>query len=120
MLAGNTVKVPITKPPSPSEPIAEGQDRKDMTVIWVTLDTTNTRKEGMVIEAIQEEPMEAALGTRAVTLMTQRTLPGEAQEVQEAQEVLEARVGPGDMETKGQAQLPAEALGTIMIHSLMD
>ena len=78
------------------------------------LDTTNTGKEGMVIEAIQEEPMEAVLATRAVTLMTQRTLPGEAQEAQEA------RVGPGDMETKEQAQLPAEALGTIMIHSLMD
>ena len=91
-----------------------------MTVTLVRVDTTNTGKEGMVIEAIQEEPMEAVLGTRAVTLMTQRTLPGEAQEVQEAQEVLEARVGPGDMETKGQAQLPAEALGTIMIHFLMD
>ena len=88
-----------------------------MTVTLVRVDTTNTGKEGMVIEAIQEEPMEAALGTRAVTLMTQRTLPGEAQE---AQEVLEARVGPGDMETKGQAQQPAEALGTIMIHSSME
>lgn len=88
-----------------------------MTVTWVKLDTTNTGKEDMVIEAIQEEPMEAVLATRAVTLMTQRTLPGEAQEAQEAQE---ARVGPGDMETKEQAQLPAEALGTIMIHSLMD
>ena len=85
-----------------------------MTVTWVKLDTTNTGKEDMVIEAIQEEPMEAVLATRAATLMTQRTLPGEAQEAQEA------RVGPGDMETKEQAQLPAEALGTIMIHSLMD
>ena len=60
-----------------------------MTVTWVKLDTTNTGKEDMVIEAIQEEPMEEALVTRAVTLMTQRTLPGEAQEAQEAQEARE-------------------------------
>ena len=79
-----------------------------MKVILVKLEATNTREEDMVIEVVRREPVEEALEIRATTLTTQMTLPGEDQEV------------PGDMGTKEQAQLPAEALGMMMIHSLME
>ena len=89
-------------------------------MILVRLEATNTREEDMVIEVIKREPVEEALEIRAATLTTRMILPGEAQEAQEAQEAREAQVGPGDMGTKEQAQLPAEALGTIMTRSLME